>query len=131
MLTPARVSAAAAARSARLLWRAKDSVAQVNRRVPDGGVALTFDDGPQPGTTVGGRPGSRPGCSGRRTAAFWWQATVRKPSPVLRSVACLVVPAPGWAIARRLKRGRVAAVPTPPWLADLLAEEHRRLVAAG
>ena len=51
MLTPARVSAAAAARSARLLWRVKDSVAQVNRRVADGGVALTFDDGPQPGTT--------------------------------------------------------------------------------
>ena len=26
-------------------------MAQVNRRVPDGGVALTFDHGPQPGAT--------------------------------------------------------------------------------
>ena len=73
------------------------------------------------------RGGNRRGAA----LAFWRQATVRKPSPVLRSVACLVVPAPGWAIARRLRRGRVAAVPTPPWLAYLLAAEHRRLVAAG
>ncbi|MBM7804166.1 peptidoglycan/xylan/chitin deacetylase (PgdA/CDA1 family) [Geodermatophilus bullaregiensis] len=40
-----------AVRSSRLRWRAEDSVAQVHRRAPEGSVALTFDDGPHPGST--------------------------------------------------------------------------------
>ena len=48
---PARVPAALAARGARLGWLAQDRVAGVRRRVSQGGVALTFDDGPQPGST--------------------------------------------------------------------------------
>ena len=34
-----------------LRWRAIDAIAQVNRRASDGSVALTFDDGPRPGST--------------------------------------------------------------------------------
>jgi peptidoglycan-N-acetylglucosamine deacetylase len=48
---PGRVTAALAARRSRLGWLAQDRVAGVRRRVPEGGVALTFDDGPQPGST--------------------------------------------------------------------------------
>ncbi|MDK3256754.1 polysaccharide deacetylase family protein [Blastococcus capsensis] len=51
MLTPARLSAAVTTRGTRALWRVKDAVAQVHRRAPEGSVALTFDDGPQPGST--------------------------------------------------------------------------------
>jgi peptidoglycan/xylan/chitin deacetylase (PgdA/CDA1 family) len=38
-------------RGIRLRWRAIDEIAQVNRRGSAGTVALTFDDGPQPGST--------------------------------------------------------------------------------
>ena len=46
-----RLPAALSARAERLRWQAQDRVAQVRRRVPDGSVGLTFDDGPQPGST--------------------------------------------------------------------------------
>jgi peptidoglycan/xylan/chitin deacetylase (PgdA/CDA1 family) len=46
-----RVPAAVSARAWHLRWRAQDRVARVSRRVPEGRVALTFDDGPQPGAT--------------------------------------------------------------------------------
>jgi peptidoglycan/xylan/chitin deacetylase (PgdA/CDA1 family) len=45
------VPAALAARGSRLGWLAQDRVARVRRRVPAGSVGLTFDDGPQPGST--------------------------------------------------------------------------------
>jgi peptidoglycan/xylan/chitin deacetylase (PgdA/CDA1 family) len=38
-------------RAAPIRWRAIDAIAQVHRRVSDGSVALTFDDGPRPGST--------------------------------------------------------------------------------
>ncbi|MGY1679570.1 polysaccharide deacetylase family protein [Geodermatophilus sp. SYSU D01176] len=46
-----RVPAAVSARAEEWQWRGKDRVAQVRRRVPEGCVGLTFDDGPQPGST--------------------------------------------------------------------------------
>jgi peptidoglycan-N-acetylglucosamine deacetylase len=46
-----RVPAAVSARAWHLRWRAQDRIARVSRRVPEGRVALTFDDGPQPGST--------------------------------------------------------------------------------
>jgi peptidoglycan/xylan/chitin deacetylase (PgdA/CDA1 family) len=46
-----RAPAAVSARTGELRWRAQDRVARVSRRVPEGRVALTFDDGPQPGST--------------------------------------------------------------------------------
>jgi peptidoglycan-N-acetylglucosamine deacetylase len=39
------------ARATRAKWRGIDTAARVNRRVSGGAVALTFDDGPHPGST--------------------------------------------------------------------------------
>jgi peptidoglycan/xylan/chitin deacetylase (PgdA/CDA1 family) len=49
--TPSRVRAAVSGRSSRLWWTVQDGLAQVRRRLPEGSVGLTFDDGPQPGST--------------------------------------------------------------------------------
>ena len=38
-------------RAVRVRWRVVDRIAQVNRQGREGSVALTFDDGPMPGTT--------------------------------------------------------------------------------
>lgn len=73
------------------------------------------------------RGGDRRGAAG----AFWRQVTVRHPAPALRALGCLVVPASGWALARRLKNSRADPPRTPPWLADLLDEERGRFVTAG
>jgi peptidoglycan/xylan/chitin deacetylase (PgdA/CDA1 family) len=48
---PSRVRTALSGRSSRLWWRVQDGIAQVRRRLPEGSVGLTFDDGPQPGST--------------------------------------------------------------------------------
>ena len=46
-----RGPAAVSTRAWHLRWRVQDRVARVSRRMPEGRVALTFDDGPQPGST--------------------------------------------------------------------------------
>jgi glycosyltransferase involved in cell wall biosynthesis len=68
------------------------------------------------------RGGDRRGAA----AAYSRAASVRHPSPAVRSLACLVVPASGWALARRLKAWRATDLTPPPWLSDLLAQEAAR-----
>ncbi|MBM7804175.1 hypothetical protein JOD57_000012 [Geodermatophilus bullaregiensis] len=64
----------------------------------------------------------RGGDSRGAAAAFWRAASLRHPAPALRSLACLVVPAPGRALARRIKNRGAAPLTAPPWLLDLLDE---------
>jgi glycosyltransferase involved in cell wall biosynthesis len=62
------------------------------------------------------RGGDRRGAA----AAFWRSASVRHPSPLLRSLASLAVPPAGWALARRLTGRETTRGTCPPWLLDLL-----------
>ncbi|MGY1679575.1 glycosyltransferase family 2 protein [Geodermatophilus sp. SYSU D01176] len=63
----------------------------------------------------------------RRAAAaeFWRAASLRDPTPLLRSLASVAVPESGWALARRLRKRR-PGIATPPWLGDLLGAERRQ-----
>ncbi|MDK3256763.1 glycosyltransferase family 2 protein [Blastococcus capsensis] len=66
----------------------------------------------------------RGGDSRGAAGAFWRAASLRRPAPLLRALVSLTVPVRGRALARRVKNRRSVPLPTPPWLADLLAEER-------